>query len=63
MTSMTWQRELVPNVEEYIRNITTRKDHFVVRQSSIFKAKVEGLHSRHIILISKEGSALVEYDS
>ncbi|KAL0921330.1 hypothetical protein M5K25_008392 [Dendrobium thyrsiflorum] len=31
MNSLTWQRELVPYVEEYIRDITTRKDHLVVR--------------------------------
>ncbi|XP_020682036.2 uncharacterized protein LOC110099280 [Dendrobium catenatum] len=54
MTSLTWQRELVPNVEEYIRDITTRKDHLVVRQASNFKAEVEGLHSRHIVDIERK---------
>ncbi|PKU63310.1 hypothetical protein MA16_Dca013354 [Dendrobium catenatum] len=53
MNSMTWHRELVPQEEEYIRNITTRKDHLIVRQSSVWKAEVEGVHSRHIVDVEK----------
>ncbi|PKU75673.1 hypothetical protein MA16_Dca023013 [Dendrobium catenatum] len=32
MMSITWQRELVPHAEDYIREITTRKEHMLVRQ-------------------------------
>ncbi|KAI0508164.1 hypothetical protein KFK09_014298 [Dendrobium nobile] len=53
MNSMTWHRELVPQAEEYIRNITTRKDHLIVRQPSVWKAEVEGVHSRHIVDVEK----------
>ncbi|PKU80857.1 hypothetical protein MA16_Dca009268 [Dendrobium catenatum] len=49
MTSITWQHELVPHAEDYIREITTRKEHMLVRQSTNSKAEVESLHSRHIV--------------
>ncbi|XP_028549256.1 uncharacterized protein LOC114579299 [Dendrobium catenatum] len=49
MTSLTWHRELVPHAEEYIREITTRKEQLLVRQSSLYMAEVESLHSRHIV--------------
>ncbi|PKU78763.1 uncharacterized protein LOC110106129 [Dendrobium catenatum] len=49
MTSWSWQCEIIPYAEEYIRDITTRKEHLIVRQSTTFKAEVESLHSRHIV--------------
>ncbi|KAI0503818.1 hypothetical protein KFK09_014761 [Dendrobium nobile] len=53
MNSLTWHRELVPQAEEYIRNITTRKEHLIIRQSSVWKAEVEGIHSRHVVDVEK----------
>ncbi|PKU82610.1 hypothetical protein MA16_Dca019285 [Dendrobium catenatum] len=55
MTSWSWQCEIVPYAEEYIRDITTRKEHLIVRQSTTFKAEVESLHSRHIVDIESRG--------
>ncbi|PKU85619.1 ubiquitin-conjugating enzyme E2 S [Dendrobium catenatum] len=49
ITSSTWHRELVPHAEEYIREITTRKEHLLIRQSSFHRAEVESLHCRHIV--------------
>ncbi|PKU74349.1 hypothetical protein MA16_Dca003552 [Dendrobium catenatum] len=55
MMSITWQRELVPHSEDYIREITTRKEHMLVRQSTNSKAEAESVHSRHIVDVeSKE---------
>ncbi|XP_020683208.2 uncharacterized protein LOC110100134 [Dendrobium catenatum] len=55
LLSITWQRDLVPNAEDYIREVTTRKEHMLVRQSTHSKAEVESIHSRHIVdLESKE---------
>ncbi|PKU66673.1 hypothetical protein MA16_Dca024401 [Dendrobium catenatum] len=44
--SASWRGQLVPHVEEYIRDIT-KKDHFIIRQSSSSRAEVEGIHERH----------------
>ncbi|KAI0513721.1 hypothetical protein KFK09_009751 [Dendrobium nobile] len=49
ITSSTWHREFVPHAEEYIREITTMKDHLLIRQSSYHRAEVESLHCRHIV--------------
>ncbi|XP_020672346.1 uncharacterized protein LOC110092226 [Dendrobium catenatum] len=55
MMSITWQRELVPHAEDHIREITTRKEHMLVLQSTNSKAEVESVHSRHIVDVeSKE---------
>ncbi|XP_020676180.1 uncharacterized protein LOC114578331 [Dendrobium catenatum] len=55
MMSITWQRELVSHAEDYIREITTRKEHMLVRQSTNSKAEVESVHSKHIVDVeSKE---------
>ncbi|XP_028550332.1 uncharacterized protein LOC114579560 isoform X2 [Dendrobium catenatum] len=52
--SSSWRGQLVPHVEEYIRDITTRKEHFIIRQSTLTKAKVEGLHERHAVDLEKK---------
>ncbi|PKU61098.1 hypothetical protein MA16_Dca028591 [Dendrobium catenatum] len=45
--SNSWRGPLVPCVEEYNRDVTTRKVHFIIRQSTTTKAEVEGLSDRH----------------
>ncbi|PKU61943.1 hypothetical protein MA16_Dca023140 [Dendrobium catenatum] len=43
----SWKGPLVPCMEEYLRDITTTKDHFLIRQSTPSKAEVEGRYERH----------------
>ncbi|PKU68181.1 hypothetical protein MA16_Dca012850 [Dendrobium catenatum] len=45
--AVSWRGPLVPCVDEYIRDVTTRKEHFIIRQSTATKAEVEGLSERH----------------
>ncbi|KAI0518929.1 hypothetical protein KFK09_006366 [Dendrobium nobile] len=45
--SASWRSQLVPHVEEYIRDITTRKVHYIIRQSTSSRAEIEGIHERH----------------
>ncbi|XP_020689434.1 uncharacterized protein LOC110104602 [Dendrobium catenatum] len=47
LNSNSWKNPLVPCVEEYIRDVTTRKEHFIIRQSTPTKAEVEGIKDRH----------------
>ncbi|KAL0913410.1 hypothetical protein M5K25_016871 [Dendrobium thyrsiflorum] len=47
LRSASWKGSLVPFVEDYIRDITTRKDHFIICKSTSTKAKVEGSFERH----------------
>ncbi|PKU68916.1 hypothetical protein MA16_Dca010660 [Dendrobium catenatum] len=50
----SWRGQLVPQAEEYIKDITTRKEHFIIRQSTSSKAQDEGLHERHEVDIEKK---------
>ncbi|XP_020680751.2 uncharacterized protein LOC110098307 [Dendrobium catenatum] len=52
--SSSWRGQLVPHVEEYIRDITTRKEHFIIHQSTLTRAEVEGLHERHAVDLEKK---------
>ncbi|PKU85898.1 hypothetical protein MA16_Dca011829 [Dendrobium catenatum] len=45
--SASWKGPLVPFVEDYIRDVTTRKEYFIIRQSTSTKAEVEGSFERH----------------
>ncbi|KAI0488264.1 hypothetical protein KFK09_028091 [Dendrobium nobile] len=47
LNSNSWKNPLVPCVEEYIRDVTTRKEHFIIRWSTPTKAEVEGIKDRH----------------
>ncbi|XP_020676059.1 uncharacterized protein LOC110095035 [Dendrobium catenatum] len=44
--SVSWNKPLVPCVEEYIREVTTKKEVFIIRQSTTTKAEVEGVSER-----------------
>ncbi|PKU70681.1 hypothetical protein MA16_Dca026810 [Dendrobium catenatum] len=37
--SGSWRGQLVPQAEEYIRDIMTRKEKFIIRQSTLTKVK------------------------
>ncbi|PKU59816.1 hypothetical protein MA16_Dca027652 [Dendrobium catenatum] len=52
--SSTWKGLLVPHVEDYIRDITTRKEQFIIRLSTSVRAEVEGLNERHEVDIEKK---------
>ncbi|KAH0455947.1 hypothetical protein IEQ34_015979 [Dendrobium chrysotoxum] len=41
------QQPLILCVEEYIRDVTTRKEYFIIQQLTTTKAEVEGLFKRH----------------
>ncbi|KAI0497570.1 hypothetical protein KFK09_020802 [Dendrobium nobile] len=43
----SWKGPLVPCVEEYLRDVTTTKNHFIIRESTSTKAEVEGRNDRH----------------
>ncbi|PKU87576.1 hypothetical protein MA16_Dca025881 [Dendrobium catenatum] len=45
--STSWKGPLVPFIEDYIRDVTTKKEHFIIRQSTSTKAEVEGSFDRH----------------
>ncbi|KAL0918903.1 hypothetical protein M5K25_010949 [Dendrobium thyrsiflorum] len=54
INSYSWKGPLVPHVEEYIRDITTRKEHLIICQLTATRAEVEGLYGRHEVDIEKK---------
>ncbi|KAI0498808.1 hypothetical protein KFK09_019703 [Dendrobium nobile] len=47
LNSYSWKGPLVPFVEDYIREITTRKDNFIIQKSTSTIAEVESSFERH----------------
>ncbi|PKU75158.1 ubiquitin-conjugating enzyme E2 S [Dendrobium catenatum] len=46
LNSNSWKSPLIPCVEEYIRDVTTTKEHFIIRRSNPTNAEVEGIKDR-----------------
>ncbi|KAI0502206.1 hypothetical protein KFK09_017153 [Dendrobium nobile] len=45
----SWKRPLVPCMEEYIIDVTIRKEHLIIRQSTSTKAEAEGSYESHAV--------------